>query len=51
LKSAGAGKPQAAPQPPAETPPTETASNASLLRGAQATVPAGSFDSRWGAMR
>jgi murein L,D-transpeptidase YafK len=51
VKSAGAGKPQAAPQPPAETPPTETASNASLLRGAQATVPAGSFDSRWGAMR
>jgi murein L,D-transpeptidase YafK len=51
VKSAttGAGKPQAA---PSETPPTtETASNTNLLRGAQATVPAGSFDSRWGAMR
>jgi murein L,D-transpeptidase YafK len=44
--NAGAAKPQ-----PAETPPVETASNANLLRGAQATVPAGSFDSRWGAMR
>jgi murein L,D-transpeptidase YafK len=40
-----------APQQPAEAPPTETASNTGLLRGAQATVPAGSFDSRWGAMR
>ena len=50
--NAGAIKPPGAQQPP-ETPPTETASNSSsnLLRGAQATVPAGSFDSRWGAMR
>jgi murein L,D-transpeptidase YafK len=49
VKSANAGafKPQTQ-QQPAET---ETASNASLLRGAQATVPAGSFDNRWGAMR
>jgi murein L,D-transpeptidase YafK len=39
------------PQQPAAAPTVETASNASLLRGAQATVPAGSFDSRWGAMR
>jgi hypothetical protein len=39
----------AAAKPPAEA-PTETASNASLLRGAQATLPSGSFDSRWGAM-
>jgi murein L,D-transpeptidase YafK len=55
VKSANAGAVKspaaAAPQQPAEAPPTETASNASLLRGAQATVPAGSFDSRWGAMR
>jgi hypothetical protein len=54
VKSANAGaiKPQTAPQQPAEAAPTETASNTtSLLRGAQATVPAGSFDSRWGAMR
>jgi murein L,D-transpeptidase YafK len=47
----GTGKPQTAPQQPADPQPTETASNAGLLRGAQATVPAGSFDSRWGAMR
>jgi outer membrane biosynthesis protein TonB len=41
------------PQQPAPAPAVETASNnnPSLLRGAQATVPAGSFDSRWGAMR
>ena len=45
----GAVKPQAA--QPADAPPVETANNANLLRGAQATVPAGSFDSRWGAMR
>jgi hypothetical protein len=32
--------------PPADAPPTETV----MLRGAQATVPAGSFDSRWSAM-
>jgi murein L,D-transpeptidase YafK len=54
VKSANAGaiKSQTAPQQPAEAAPTETASNTtSLLRGAQATVPAGSFDSRWGAMR
>jgi murein L,D-transpeptidase YafK len=50
-KSANVGAiKSASPQQP-ETPPTETASNASLLRGAQATVPAGSFDSRWGTMR
>jgi hypothetical protein len=47
-KSAAPAKPQAT---PAEAQPTETASNTNLLRGAQATVPAGSFDSRWGAMR
>jgi murein L,D-transpeptidase YafK len=47
-KSAATAKPQA---PPADAQPTETASNANLLRGAQPTVPAGSFDSRWGAMR
>jgi murein L,D-transpeptidase YafK len=46
VKSANAAK-----SPAAEPPPTETASNTTtLLRGAQATVPAGSFDSRWGAM-
>jgi hypothetical protein len=39
-------------KPPAEAAqPVETANNTSLLRGAQATVPAGGFDSRWGAMR
>jgi murein L,D-transpeptidase YafK len=48
--TAGTGRPQVAPQPPADPQPTETASNANLLHGAQATVPAGSFDSRWGAM-
>jgi murein L,D-transpeptidase YafK len=47
-KSAAPAKPQAT---PADPQPTETASNTNLLRGAQATVPAGSFDSRWGAMR
>ncbi|HLH98259.1 MAG TPA: murein L,D-transpeptidase family protein [Xanthobacteraceae bacterium] len=52
---AKAAKPAAEPQPqpsqaPAETvAPAETASN--VLRGAQPTVPAGSFDSRWSAMR
>jgi murein L,D-transpeptidase YafK len=51
-KFAGAVRPQAAPQQAAEPAQrTETASNTGLLRGAQATVPAGSFDSRWGAMR
>jgi murein L,D-transpeptidase YafK len=49
VKSANAGAIK--PQQPETPPPTETASNANLLRGAQATVPAGSFDSRWGAMR
>jgi murein L,D-transpeptidase YafK len=49
VKSANAGAVK--PQQPPEAPPIETASNANLLRGAQATVPAGSFDSRWGAMR
>ena len=50
--NAGAGKPQAAPAQPGDTPPpVETANNTNLLRGAQATVPAGGFDSRWGAMR
>jgi murein L,D-transpeptidase YafK len=39
-------------KPPAEAAqPVETANTTSLLRGAQATVPAGGFDSRWGAMR
>ena len=53
MKSANAagGKPQAAPAQPGDTPPVETANNTTLLRGAQATVPAGGFDSRWGAMR
>jgi hypothetical protein len=37
-------------QPGDQAQPTETANNGNLLRGAQATVPAGSFDSRWGAM-
>jgi hypothetical protein len=50
VKSANAGatksQPATAPQPPAETAPTETV----MLRGAQATVPAGSFDSRWSSM-
>ncbi|HEY4404386.1 MAG TPA: murein L,D-transpeptidase family protein [Xanthobacteraceae bacterium] len=50
--TAGAAKPAAASAPqPAEAQPVETANNAGLLRGAQATVPAGGFDSRWGAMR
>jgi murein L,D-transpeptidase YafK len=51
--NAGAINPQASPAPPApaEAKPVETANNGSLLRGAQATVPAGGFDSRWGAMR
>ena len=53
VKSANAagGKPQAAPAQPSDTPAVETANNTTLLRGAQATVPAGGFDSRWGAMR
>jgi hypothetical protein len=50
VKSANAGatksQPATAPQPAAETAPTETV----MLRGAQATVPAGSFDSRWSSM-
>jgi murein L,D-transpeptidase YafK len=51
-KTAATGKPQVAPRQPGDQPqPAETASNANLLHGAQATVPAGSFDSRWGAMR
>src|SRR3984957_10705085 len=59
--SAGKPKPPAPTQPqtppqsdvkqPADTPPVETANNTNLLRGAQATVPSGGFDSRWGAMR
>jgi hypothetical protein len=51
--NAGAIKPQAAPasQQPAGSAQAETVNSASLLRGAQATVPAGSFDSRWGTMR
>jgi murein L,D-transpeptidase YafK len=56
VKSAYAGttKPTDAPQATtqqAATSQTETASSTTLLRGAQATIPAGSFDSRWGAMR
>ena len=50
--NAGAAKPPA-PQQPADAsqPPVATASNTTtLLRGAQAAVPAGSFDSRWSAM-
>ncbi len=47
--NAGVGKPPAA--QPGDPPPAETANNTNLLRGAQATVPAGGFDSRWGAMR
>jgi hypothetical protein len=42
----------AKPQPQTSTDTQQEAVNtANLLRGAQATVPAGSFDSRWGAMR
>jgi murein L,D-transpeptidase YafK len=46
-------KAQAEQPPPAAQPPaqTATASNNDVLRGAQPPVPAGSFDSRWGAMR
>jgi len=52
-------KPQPKPEPvqaaaaaPAPTaPPAPTAANAGLLNGAQPTVPAGSFDSRFGAIR
>ncbi len=47
----GTAKPPAAAQQPGDPPPVDTANNANLLRGAQATVPAGSFDTRWGAMR
>jgi len=51
VATASASKPQATPQQPGDQPqPTDTASNGNLLRGAQATVPAGSFDTRWGAM-
>jgi murein L,D-transpeptidase YafK len=54
VKSANAApaKPAAATQPqtPIDT-QQEAVNTANLLRGAQATVPAGSFDSRWGAMR
>jgi len=56
VKSANAGAakpPQSAPAPQqqAAAPQADTVNSTSLLRGAQATVPAGSFDSRWGAMR
>ena len=50
-KTATTSKPQVTPQQPGDQPqPTDTASNPTLLRGAQATVPAGAFDTRWGAM-
>jgi hypothetical protein len=46
------GKSQAAAAQPGDTPqPVDTANSTNLLRGAQATVPAGGFDGRWGAMR
>ncbi|HWF95221.1 MAG TPA: hypothetical protein VG291_09720, partial [Xanthobacteraceae bacterium] len=48
--TAGAGKSQAPPAD-AQPQPVETANNTNLLRGAQPPVPAGGFDSRWGAMR
>jgi murein L,D-transpeptidase YafK len=54
MKSANAApaNPQASPQPQTSADTQQEAVNtANLLRGAQATVPAGSFDSRWGAMR
>jgi murein L,D-transpeptidase YafK len=44
--SATTTQPAAAPQPTADGPSGETA----MLRGAQATVPAGSFDTRWSTM-
>ncbi|HEY6254335.1 MAG TPA: hypothetical protein VIY51_00925, partial [Xanthobacteraceae bacterium] len=52
VKSATAapGKPPTAPQTPTDT-QQEAVNTANLLRGAQATVPAGSFDTRWGSMR
>jgi len=49
-KTATTSKPQVTPQQPGDPQPTDTASNPTLLRGAQATVPAGAFDTRWGAM-
>jgi len=49
VKSANAAP--AKPQPQTSTDTQQEAVNtANLLRGAQATVPAGSFDSRWSAM-
>jgi murein L,D-transpeptidase YafK len=47
--SAGTSKP--APQQSASDTPATTASNAGVLNGTQAPLPAGSFDSRWSAMR
>jgi murein L,D-transpeptidase YafK len=48
VKSANAG---ATKSPPSTAPQTDTtASETTMLRGAQATVPAGSFDSRWSTM-
>ena len=41
---------EAAPAAPVPA-PTSTASNTGLLPGAQPTVPAGTFDNRWGALR
>jgi murein L,D-transpeptidase YafK len=49
--NAGAIKPAAQPPTDAQPQPVETANNNTLLRGAQPPVPAGGFDSRWGAMR
>jgi murein L,D-transpeptidase YafK len=42
---------QAAAAPAAAPAPVPTAANAGLLNGAQPTVPVGSFDQRWGAVR
>ncbi len=41
-------KPEQAQESAVEQPPAKPASSASLMTGAQPTVPAGSFDSRWG---
>jgi murein L,D-transpeptidase YafK len=50
---AEAAAPAAPPPAPVAAAPasTTTASNGSLLNGAQPTVPTGSFDARWGAVR
>jgi murein L,D-transpeptidase YafK len=49
-KAEPAREAEAAPAP-APAPAPKTAANAGLLNGAQPTLPSGSFDSRWGAIR